>query len=220
MGTAGAPPLADGAEIHTVVTPDMNSIMTELGNLGKELGSALGSFGTAMNGNGKPGGGLFQKLDTLVSENSPKVSATLANLQNISGKIDRGEGTLGKLVNDPELHDELLAAVKDLKSTAAQANSFMADAQVVVDHVKSGQGTLGVLLYDPQTADNLKATVQNIHDVSDKIAKGQGTLGKLISDDSLYLSAQNTMKKADRALDGMGDSGPITAVGIVANSLF
>jgi phospholipid/cholesterol/gamma-HCH transport system substrate-binding protein len=91
---------------------------------------------------------------------------------------------------------------------------------VVVDHVKSGQGTLGVLLYDQQSADNLKVTVQNVRDVSDKIAKGQGSLGKLINDDSLYYSAQNTIKKADRALDGMGDSGPITAVGIVANALF
>lgn len=49
---------------------------------------------------------------------------------------------------------------------------------------------------------------------------GEGTLGKLINDDSLYTSTQSTMKKADRALDGLDDSGPITAVGIVAKSLF
>jgi phospholipid/cholesterol/gamma-HCH transport system substrate-binding protein len=114
LGTAGAPPLADGAEIHTIVTPDMNSIMTELGDLGKKLEGALGSFGDTLNGNGK-GGGLFQKLDALISEDSPKLSATLTNLQSISGKIDQGQGTVGKLINDPELHDELLAAVKDLK---------------------------------------------------------------------------------------------------------
>jgi len=28
------------------------------------------------------------------------------------------------------------------------------------------------------------------------------------------------LRKADRALDGMGDSGPITAVGVVAGALF
>ena len=220
LGTEGAPTLADGAEIHTVVTPDLNSIMTELGSLGKELQGALGSFGTAINGNGQPGGGLFQKLDTLVTVNGPKISATLSNLQSVSGKLDRGEGTLGKLINDPDLHDQLLAAVTDLKSTAAQASSFMANAQGIVDHVKSGQGTVGVLLYDQQSADNLKVTVQNIRDVSDKIAKGEGSLGKLINDDSLYYNAQGALKKANRALDTMGDSGPVTAVGIVANSLF
>jgi phospholipid/cholesterol/gamma-HCH transport system substrate-binding protein len=62
--------------------------------------------------------------------------------------------------------------------------------------------------------------VNNLKEVSAKLNSGQGTLGKLISDDSLYLSVQSTMKKADRALDSMGDSGPITAVGVVANALF
>ena len=75
-------------------------------------------------------------------------------------------------------------------------------------------------MYDEATANNLRATVANLRSVSDKLAKGEGTLGKLINDDSLYNTAQNTLKKADRAIDGLGDSGPITAVGIVAKSLF
>jgi phospholipid/cholesterol/gamma-HCH transport system substrate-binding protein len=220
MGTSGVPPLADGQEIATTVTPDFNTIMTELGSLGKKLDGALGSFSSAMNGDGKGGGGLIQNLDRLVTDNRDKIGATLSNLQSVSDKINHGEGTLGKLVNDPDLHDQLLAAVNELKSTATQANSFMANAQGIVDHVKSGQGSLGMLLYDPQSAENLRVAVQDFRDVSDKLAKGQGTLGKLINDDSLYLSAQSTMKKADRALDGLNDSGPITAVGIVANSLF
>jgi phospholipid/cholesterol/gamma-HCH transport system substrate-binding protein len=86
--------------------------------------------------------------------------------------------------------------------------------------VKSGKGALGVMLYDPATAENLKASVANVRSVSDKIAKGEGTLGKLLADDTLYRDAQSTLKKADRALDSMGDQGPITAVGIVANALF
>jgi phospholipid/cholesterol/gamma-HCH transport system substrate-binding protein len=219
---AGAvlPALADGARIRTAVTPDINGIMTELGSLGKRLEGALSSIDTVLNGADRKEGGLFQKLDRLVGENSPRVGATIANLQSISGKIDRGEGTLGKLVNDSELHDQLLASARDLKATAAQATSLMADAREAVDRMKSGQGTLGVLLYDPKAADNLRVTMQNMRDISAKLSSGQGTLGRLISDDSLYFSARDTIHKADRALDGMSDSGPITAVGIVANSLF
>jgi phospholipid/cholesterol/gamma-HCH transport system substrate-binding protein len=220
LGSAGAPPLADGAQIRTKATPNINTIMTELGDLGQKLEGALGSFGTAMNGNGKEGGGLFQKLDKLVSDNGEKVTETMDNLRDISKKLNEGQGTLGKLINDPDLHDQLLAAVTELKSTAAQAKDFVADAKTLVDQAKSGQGVLGVLLYDQQAAANLKATVQNIHDVSDKLANGKGTLGKLINDDTLYNSAQVSLKKADRALDSLNDSGPITAVGILANSLF
>jgi phospholipid/cholesterol/gamma-HCH transport system substrate-binding protein len=62
--------------------------------------------------------------------------------------------------------------------------------------------------------------VQNIRDLSDKLAQGEGTLGKLLGDDSLYTGVQSTLKKANAALDGMSDSGPITAVGVVAQGLF
>jgi phospholipid/cholesterol/gamma-HCH transport system substrate-binding protein len=220
LGSPGAPSLADGAEIRTKATPNINTIMTELGDLGQKLEGALGSFGTAMNGDGKGGGGIFQKLDKLVSDNSGKVSDTLSNLREITNKLNSGQGTMGKLINDSTLHDQLLATVGELKKTATDAQGFVASAKDVMDQVKSGQGVLGVLLYDKAAADNLKMTVQNIHDVSDKLANGKGTLGKLINDDTLYNSAQTSLKKADRALDSLNDSGPITAVGILANSLF
>jgi phospholipid/cholesterol/gamma-HCH transport system substrate-binding protein len=96
----------------------------------------------------------------------------------------------------------------------------MSNAQSIVDQVKSGKGTLGTLVFDETAGNDLKATAANLRAVSDKLAKGEGTLGKLINDDALYNTAQSTLKKADRALDGLGDSGPITAVGVVANSLF
>ena len=219
LGSASAGALADGAEIRTKVTPDINSIMTDLGNLGQKLDGALSSFGSAFNGDGK-GGGLFQKLDKLVTDNSDRVSTTMTNLQEITTKLNKGEGTLGKLINDPSLHDELVAAVDEIKSAATQAKGFVSDAQGIIAQVKSGQGALGTLVYDEATANNLRVTVANIRSVSDKLAKGEGTLGKLINDDTLYNTAQNTLKKADRAIDGLGDSGPITAVGIVAKSLF
>ena len=220
LGTPGSPPLADGAEIRTKVTPDINKIMTELGDLGQKLEGALGSFSSAANGNGEPGGGLFQKLDRLVTANSAKIDATMTNLQEITTKLNKGEGTLGKLINDPRLHDDLLAAVDEIKTTAGQARSFITDAQGIVAQIKSGQGAVGVLLYDPQAAANLKTTVQNLRDISDKLASGKGTLGKLINDDTLYQAAQGTLKKADRAMDSLNDSGPISAVGVVANALF
>jgi phospholipid/cholesterol/gamma-HCH transport system substrate-binding protein len=86
--------------------------------------------------------------------------------------------------------------------------------------VKAGQGALGVLLYDQKTADDLRLTVSNVRDVSDKLTNGKGTLGRLINDDSLYFGVEGTLKKADRAMDSLNDSGPISAVGVLANSLF
>ncbi|HEY5080246.1 MAG TPA: MlaD family protein [Opitutaceae bacterium] len=220
MGTAESPPLADGAEIKTAESPDLNSIMTQIGGLGKQLQDALGSFGKSMNGEPGSGGGIFQKIDKLITENTVRLNDTMTNLQDITGKINRGEGTLGKLVNDPKLHDELLATVEQIRVAADQAKEFATNAEGIMDQIKTGNGTLGTLIYDQKSADDIRASIANIRSVSDKLAKGEGTLGKLINDDSLYNSAVVTIKKVDRTLDGLNDSGPITAVGIVVNALF
>jgi phospholipid/cholesterol/gamma-HCH transport system substrate-binding protein len=219
LGTADAPPLRDGAEIRTAVTPDLNTIMTEVGALGKKLESALGSISTTINGDGKTPG-LFQKLDKIVGENGENVNATMANVRQVTEKLNKGEGTLGRLINDPKMHDELVATVDEIKSAATDAKGFIANAQAIVDQVKSGKGTLGALVFDEAAGNNIKATAQNLRDMSDKIARGEGTLGKLINDDGILRDAQAVMKKADTALDGLGDSGPITAVGAVAKYLF
>ena len=219
LGTLGAPALTDGAELRTTVTPDINAIMTELGNLGQKLEGALGSITATVSGDGKSPG-LFQKIDLLVTENSEKIGATMSNLQAITTQLKNGEGTLGKLINDPKLHDELLATVAEIKAAAADAKVFVTETQGILAQVKSGKGTLGALLYDEASATSIKATVKNLRDVSDKLARGEGTLGKLLNDDSLYLGVQSTLKKADRAIDGLGDSGPITAVGVAATVLF
>ncbi len=219
LGSSTASPLADGAEIKTMVSPDLNAIMTQLGELGNKLDGALGSIGDVFKGEtGMPN--LIQRMDKLIIENSVKVNDTISNLQDITDKVNQGEGTLGKLVNDPELHDQMLATVAELKAVAENARLIVANTQTMVDQIKSGQGTLGALIYDEEVGDNIKKTSANLRSVSDKLAQGEGTLGKLLNDDSLYTGAQSTLKKAERALDGMSDSGPITAVGVVANALF
>jgi phospholipid/cholesterol/gamma-HCH transport system substrate-binding protein len=214
--------LKAGDEIKTKNTPDMNEVIGQLGALGSKLESVADNIGKALGGGGEQGGGgsLFNKLDKLVTDNGPKLTETISNLQDITAKIRNGDGTLGRLVNDPKLHDELLASVTEIRSAAADTRTFISNTQGIVADVKSGKGALGALLYDQPTADNLKITVANVRAVSDKIAKGEGTLGKLLSDDSLYNSAQATLKKADQALDSLGDQGPITAVGVAANTLF
>ncbi|MBI3884726.1 MAG: MCE family protein [Opitutae bacterium] len=219
FGTPTNPLLQDGDEIKTKPTVDMSEVIAQLGSLGSKLESVIGEVGQAL-GTGGENGNLFQRLDQLVTANGPKLTETISNLQDITAKIKNGDGTLGRLVNDPKMHDELLATVTEFKSAAADARTFMADSKTIVADLKSGRGTIGTLLYDETTAANLKISMQNIRDVTTKINSGQGTLGKLLADDQLYRDAQGVMKKADRALDGLSDQGPITAVGIVANALF
>jgi phospholipid/cholesterol/gamma-HCH transport system substrate-binding protein len=219
LGSNEAPDLADGAEIRTKNTPDFNSIMSDLGNLGQKLDGALGSLSQSLNGDPEHPG-LLKNLNSLVTENRQNVNATIANLKQVTDKINQGQGTIGKLVNSTQLHDELITTIGEIRGAAGEAKTFIANVQSIVDQVKSGNGVVGTLVFDDKAAADLKASLANVRLVTDKMAKGEGTLGKFLSDDSMYKDAQAIMKKADRALDGLDDTGPITAVGVVAKGLF
>jgi len=218
VGTPGAHPLAPGAEIKTRDTVDMNEVIARLGSLGDRMEQVVNQIGQTLNGG--QGGNLFTKIDRLVTDNGPKLTATISNLQTITDKIRSGDGTLGRLVNDHQLHDELLASVDQLKGAATDARAMVDNAQTILNQVKAGKGALGVLLYDEQTGDQLKATARNLEALSVKLNSDQSTLGHLISDDALYRSAQGTLHKVDQAVEGLNDQGPITAVGVAAKSLF
>lgn len=219
LGSPGAPDLKAGGELRTLEAPDLNTVMAQIGDLGKKLEASLGSLGTALNGDAQHPG-LVHNIDRLVTENRENINATVANLRQVTDKINQGQGTIGKLINSPELHDQMVASLAQIQSAAVEAKTFIASAQTIVDQVKSGKGPIGTLVFDEKAGNDLKVSIANLRLVSDKLANGQGTLGKFLTDDSMYNDAQAIMKKADRALDGLDDTGPITAVGVVAKGLF
>jgi phospholipid/cholesterol/gamma-HCH transport system substrate-binding protein len=218
VGSPDVPRLEPGSILKTQDTVDMNEVIAKLGSLGDRLEKVVTEIGKNLGGG--EGGNLFTKIDRLVTDNGPKLTETVSNLQEITTKIRTGEGTLGHLVNDPKLHDELLASVGEIKGAATDARIFVANAQSLLDQVKAGKGALGALVFDEQTGNEIKITVKNLQDISTKLNSGQGTLGKWMSDDTLYRQAQGTLRKVDQMTDGLSDQGPITAVGVAAKSLF
>jgi phospholipid/cholesterol/gamma-HCH transport system substrate-binding protein len=211
--------LEPGAVIRSVDTADLNTIVAQLGDVGEKVEAALSSFSGAM-GQGGEGGGLLAKLDVILEENRTKIAAITTNLEEVTTKINQGQGTIGKLVNDEQGYQELIATLEQIRGAAEEARTFASNAQGIIDQVKNGQGALGALLYDEETGANIKIVGQNLRELSEKLNQGEGTLGRLINDDTLFREAQNAIQKVNRAVDGMADQGPITAVGAAANALF
>lgn len=220
IGTPSKGTVEPGGTVRTKDAADLNQIMADLGSLGQDLKGALGQIGTAMGPGSDGQGGLFQKIDRLVTENSSKISTTLTNVQEITGKIRNGEGTIGKLVNDPGAYNELTSTLAEIRAAADQAKLFVSNTQGIIDQVKSGKGTLGTLLYDEEAGTNIKFVTKNLRELSEKLNNPNSSFGQLITSDALVRDAQATMRKVDRAVDGLSDSGPISAVGVVAKSLF
>jgi phospholipid/cholesterol/gamma-HCH transport system substrate-binding protein len=140
-------------------------------------------------------------------------NATTANLRSITDKINNGEGTIGKLVNDDAFY-------KDAKSAMSKINDSMKDVKEIVAKINSGQGSMGKLVNDDALYNNFNDASKNIKEITQKINSGQGTIGKLVNDDKLYRDATATLKKTEKAVEGLGDSGPISVLGSVVGTLF
>lgn len=97
----------------------------------------------------------------------------------ILNKANNGQGTLGKVVNDPSLY-------KNLDETVAEARATMTRLQATIDKVNSGQGSAGKLLNDPALYNSLNKTVAQLESISNDIRSGRGTAGKFVNDDALY----------------------------------
>ena len=97
----------------------------------------------------------------------------------ILNKANQGEGTLGRVINDESLYNNLDAAVGEAKLTVVKL-------QTTLDKVNRGDGSAAKLLNDPALYDSLNATVSQIEAISADIRAGKGTAGKLLTDEALY----------------------------------
>ncbi len=214
--------LAEGDSLTTRSTPDFNEAFATLGDMTERVEGFFDDISRAIaeiTGD-EDDDGLVRNLNAMVTENRENLRETLENLRGVSDALATGEGTLGKLIHDDEAYESLMNIGRDFESTAAAANELFADLREIVTQVKSGEGTIGALLYDEDTAGEIRRIARNLGEVSDKLAAGEGTLGRLLADDTLYHDLQAVLQKAERTIDGLGDQGPITAVGITANALF
>lgn len=111
-------------------------------------------------------------------------------------KANRGEGTLGRIINDEALY-------KNLDSTVSEAKVTMLRLQTTLDKVNNGDGSAGKLLNDPALYDSLNRTAKGLEDISNDLKSGRGTAGKLLYDDALYNDSRQVLQDIRNSLVGI-----------------
>jgi phospholipid/cholesterol/gamma-HCH transport system substrate-binding protein len=210
-----------GGVIRTQVGYDVNSIINEIGALSKQVGGALANFEKLL-GSGEEGEeSVFGTLGKLLRENQAAIKQTVANLEIITGQIAKGEGTMGRLLMEDEVYEEIKVISAQLQRTLEQSEGLMVDARSIVQHVKAGEGTLGTLIYgERDLGAEVEALMADLRTFTTNLNRSDSTLGRLMQDDAMYGELQGVLRKASQTLDSMGDSAPISAVGAVAAPLF
>ncbi len=135
-----------------------------------------------------------------------EATVTMANLRNISDRLREGQGTLGRLLVDDSLYDN--------------ANETLVQIRSISTKINDGEGTLGLLLHDDALYQETRQAMERIRSIAAKIDDGQGTVGRLINEDDLYREAKTTLHKVEKTVDGLSDTGPLSALGVVLGTLF
>lgn len=100
-------------EITANLTTTTNELNTLMGGLNKNMPGMLAHASNILESTDK----LTKELATIdISETMAKVDATLANVQQLSEKLNSKEGTIGLLMRDPSLYNNLTATMRDADS--------------------------------------------------------------------------------------------------------
>ena len=152
---------------------------------------------------GTPGARVLQPGDTLPGVPPPEIEDVLATatevladaqvvvrgLYDITSRLRRGEGTLGRLLTEDDLYLRLAASAGQLEAVLREINRM--------------DGALGRLLRDPTLYEQLGGAIARIDSVGGLILRGEGTLGRLLRTDSLYQDLAATVGRADSVLLGL-----------------
>jgi phospholipid/cholesterol/gamma-HCH transport system substrate-binding protein len=218
FGSATAPRVEEGQSLETVEQPDLGDLMHKLENV------ATGVESLATNFNFGNITELLGPMTDFVKQNTPRITAILANAQTISGQVAEGKGTVGRLINDDALYLSALNAVTNLNQNAqeisADMKSIVTQARMTIDQINAGHGTLGKLMKDDSLFLETTTAMVNLKEILEKINRGQGSVGKLVNDDSFYRNVRLTLQKVEKATEGLEDQGPLSVLGTMVNSLF
>ena len=153
-------------------------------------------------------GRIASSVGELMSEDGLKsivtnIESVAAKLNVVATRIERGEGTVGKLLSSDE------TVYNDLKDT-------ISSAKAVAGRLERGEGTVGKFLSSDETVYNdIKDTVASAKAVAGRLERGEGTIGKLVSsDDTVYqdlkASLGNLREVTEKLKDGKGLLGKLT----------
>jgi phospholipid/cholesterol/gamma-HCH transport system substrate-binding protein len=133
---------------HEIVKQDSVATIETEGLLGNQYLAI--SFGTAGQPDVKDGdtlqsqpplqmGDMLKKANDILNSSQQAVQNTTqatAHLNSVSGKIDSGQGTVGALVNDKQLYNNLQQTTTTLNATMVQAQTGVTDFQENMEALK------------------------------------------------------------------------------------
>jgi phospholipid/cholesterol/gamma-HCH transport system substrate-binding protein len=196
---------------NDIRTDSTTSLFTE-GFLGNRVVSMQRGYMGAVLQDGQEVPGVEEKAMKEIVERGADMMQNLTALSTQLGSIvdhmQKGEGTIGKLLVDSTAYDHLNATLEHVDQLAqsvqqgkgtlgklvvsdelyGKVNTVTGRVDDVLAAVQEQKGSLGKFVYDPSMHESATQFIANSNGMISDIRAGKGTLGKLTTDDSLFLT--------------------------------
>lgn len=218
-------------DVHSLITTESLATIGSLSLLGESIvdvtassaGRPLADWEYVKSG---VGGGPLGALQTSATKG-------LEDATKILEGIRAGQGTLGKIVTDEKLYQDIdrfvmsaTAVTKAINEGKGTLGNLMKDPaaynalktslenlQTVTERMKDEQSPLGRLLHDDAMGKSLSTATSNLEEVTAKLRRGEGTAGKLLTDQQVYDNLNSLTAKLDRLITdlnaGRGTAGQL-----------
>ena len=165
-----------------------------------------------------------------------EISSLTRKTETLMDSLNSRRGTVGELINDPDLGRKFTAIANDLQtitaaiaqgkgslgkfvtddSLYARANSAVNRLDKITTALDEGKGSAGKFLKDETLYNNMNAAVANTNQLLTEINSGKGTLGKLAKDPEFAAKLDDTLTRLNSVLKAV-DEGKGTLGQLVQN---
>lgn len=154
-------------------------------------------------------------LNTL-NTSSENAAILTSDLLKITNSITEGKGTIGVLLNDTIMAQDLKQSIANLKMASRGASNTISELNSIVSSIKTDDNTvLGMLLNDSISGKKLKDIVinletssteietllNNVNTIVDNFNSSEGTYNYIVKDTSLVNSLKSTLKNVNEGTD-------------------
>ena len=142
---------------------------------------------------------------SVTNENAAELTSELLK---ITSSLNEGQGTLGRLLNDEEMGNDLKETVKNLNKVSREASEVINDLKTVISDIEFEESLLYVLVNDSLAASQFRSTlthletsseqieeaVENLNSVILEVKEGDGTFNYIVNDTTLVNDIDETVK--------------------------
>jgi phospholipid/cholesterol/gamma-HCH transport system substrate-binding protein len=154
-----------------------------------------------------------------IKDTAGETANLASNLAEISKKIQKGEGVIGKLIYDTVMSQRIKVSISMLEQSSRNAKQFTEEINEVAYNLSEGDGVAARMLNNEQWAKEIDATLDSLHKASamvtaagrdlqlfaEKLNREKGTIQQLLSDSVMAKDMHEALINIKKGTENMDE---------------